>query len=198
MSICSTFILLYLLKPAQLPKQVSKTSAPTAPKETQLPRELPTKVAFSVPSRLLIENIKVEASVKPVGLTPEGDMAIDENPEETAWYELGPKPGEEGSAVVAGHYGWKNGQGSVFNELHTLKVGDLIAIVDDKGQKVTFSVTRMQMYAPDQDATDVFKSDDGKAHLNLITCHGDWNSKLSTYSQRLVVFTDFVKAEQPV
>lgn len=40
------------------------------------------------------------------------------------------------------------------------------------------------------DATRVFRSDDGKAHLNLITCQGAWDKQAKQYSKRLVVFTD--------
>ena len=147
----------------------------------------------SVPVQMSIAAIDVAAIINPVGLTSEGDMAIDENPEQIAWYKFGPKPGELGSAVVAGHYGWKNGVPSIFNDLNTLVKGDEISILGENGQLMTFVVTRTAIYMPDQDATDVFKSDDGKAHLNLITCQGSWNKSLDTYSERLVVFTDFVK-----
>jgi len=149
-------------------------------------------VVFSVPTQLRIDGINVAATVQPVGLTPNGDMAIDENPEQVAWYKLGPKPGEEGSAVIAGHYGWKNGVPSIFNDLHTLVKGDKITTIGEDERAVTFVVTRSEVYAPNQDATDVFKSDDGKAHLNLITCQGAWNSRQSTYTQRLIVFADLV------
>jgi len=143
--------------------------------------------------QLKIERIGVLALINPVGLAANGDMAIDENPEQLAWYKDGPKPGEEGSAVIAGHYGWKGSVPSVFNELHTLVPGDEITAIDDKGQTLIFVVIRLETYQPDQDATNVFKSDDGKAHLNLITCQGSWNNSQSTYSERLVVFTDLVE-----
>jgi len=119
-------------------------------------------------------------------------MDIDENPKQAAWYQLGAKPGEEGSAVIAGHYGWKKSVPSVFNDLHTLVAGDEISTVGEDGKVMTFVVSRLATYAPDQDATDVFRSDDGKAHLNLVTCQGSWNNSQSTYSERLVVFTNLV------
>ncbi|MGV9001373.1 MAG: class F sortase [Candidatus Saccharimonadaceae bacterium] len=150
---------------------------------------IPT-VSVSLPVELRIATISVAATVNPVGLTPLGDMDINDNAEQVAWYKLGPKPGEEGSAVIAGHYGWKDGKGSVFNSLNTLKKGDEIATIGENGEVVRFSITRIATYHPDQDATDVFKSDDGKAHLNLITCKGTWINTQSTYSDRLVVFSD--------
>jgi len=156
-------------------------------------REPAPIVAISSPVRIKIDKIGVGAVVQPVGLTADGNMDIDENPVEAAWYKLGPKPGQEGSAVIAGHYGWKKNVPSVFNDLHTLVAGDEILTVGDDGKVMTFVVTRLATYAPDQDATNVFRSDDGKAHLNLVTCQGSWNNSVRTYSERLVVFTDLVQ-----
>lgn len=143
-----------------------------------------------IPLRLSIPSIQVDAAVTPVGLTSDGAMDIKKNPSEVAWYNLGPRPGSVGSAVIAGHYGWENGRGSVFNELHTLKAGDIISTQDDKAAIVSFKVREIQSFDPNADATSIFRSDDGRAHLNLITCEGIWSSPLQTYSQRLVVFSD--------
>jgi len=149
-------------------------------------------VSISAPTQLKIDKIGVSAVVQPVGLTVDGNMDIDENPTQAAWYKLGPKPGQEGSAVIAGHYGWKKNVPSVFNDLHTLVAGDQILTLGEDGKVMTFVVTRLATYAPDQDATNVFRSDDGKSHLNLVTCQGSWNNSVRTYSERLVVFTDYV------
>jgi LPXTG-site transpeptidase (sortase) family protein len=186
-SLCVTFILLYVFMPARHNTPVTPVVA--AP----IVHDATPTVAVSVPVELKISSIAVDALVNPVGLTSTGDMAIDENPEQLAWYQFGPKPGEEGSAVIAGHYGWKNGVPSVFNDLNKLARGDQISTYGADGQVKTFVVSRSALYAPDQDATTVFKSDDGKVHLNLITCQGSWNNSARTYSERLVVFTDFLK-----
>jgi len=189
-SLCATFMLLYLLMPQQQVAPSVEAAVSVVPTQVAKPTVIPVMTA---PVLLKIQDINVSAPVNPVGVTDAGDMAIDSDPAQVAWYKLGPKPGEEGSAVIAGHYGWKNGVGSVFNELNTLTKGDLISTTGEDGATKTFVVTRSAMYAPDQDATDVFRSDDGKAHLNLITCQGDWVSSAQTYTERLVVFTDLVQ-----
>jgi LPXTG-site transpeptidase (sortase) family protein len=152
--------------------------------------EQPTVPDQGVPLRLSVPGINVDAAVMSVGLTSDGAMDIKKDPSEVAWYNLGPRPGSVGSAVIAGHYGWENGKGSVFNELHTLKSGDVIFVQDDKGGVASFKVRESRSYDPNADATSIFRSGDGKSHLNLITCEGMWNSPLQTYSQRLVVFSD--------
>lgn len=187
------FILLYTVVPLlkNSPPPTAKVSVPDSIPKPAAAKTIPY---FSVtsPVQLKISRINVDTATVPVGINAEGDMDIDENPEQAAWYKLGAKPGQEGSAVIAGHYGWKNGVASVFNDLHTLVAGDEISTVGEDGKTVTFVVTRLMTYMPNQDATDVFRSDDGKAHLNLVTCQGSWNNSESTYSERLVVFSDLV------
>lgn len=148
------------------------------------------QASFSMPARFKIPIIDVDAAVEHVGLTPDGAMAAPKNMGNVAWYKLGPRPGEEGSAVIAGHFGWKNGTGSVFDNLHKLRPGDKVYVEDDKGMIVSFVVVSSRRYDPLADASGVFGSLDGKVHLNLVTCEGDWDEARQTYSKRLVVFTE--------
>lgn len=148
------------------------------------------KVTIGLPVRLKIPSINVDAAIDYVSIDASGAMAIKQSLTEVAWYELGPRPGEDGSAVIAGHYGWIGNQGSVFNDLNKLIKGDEVIVVDIKDTSITFVVRENQKFDPKADASTVFKSDDGKAHLNLITCAGAWVNSENTYSDRLVVFTD--------
>ncbi|PIQ77862.1 sortase [Candidatus Peregrinibacteria bacterium CG11_big_fil_rev_8_21_14_0_20_41_10] len=148
------------------------------------------KVSFGLPVHLKIPAIGVDAPVISVGLTSDGAMDVPKDPIEVAWYDRGPRPGENGSSVIAGHYGWKNNLPAVFDDLHKLVKGDKISVEDDKGVVTTFVVREIRIYDKDQDASDVFGSNDGKVHLNLITCTGAWNNEEKTFSKRLIVFTD--------
>lgn len=140
--------------------------------------------------RLKIPGIDVDAVVIPVGLTSDGAMDVPKGPAEVAWFNLGPRPGENGSAVIAGHYGWKNNLPAVFDNLHKLQVGDKLSVEDEKGITTTFVVRKIRIYGKDEVVPDVFDSTDGKAHLNLITCTGAWNKAEKSFSDRLIVFTD--------
>lgn len=150
------------------------------------------KTSIGLPISLKIPSINVDALIDYTGLTADGAMDIKKDPSAVAWYKLGPRPGEVGSAVIAGHYGFLNGKGSVFNELHSLVKGETLSVIDEKGATTTFIVRESREYNPDANSTDVFKSNDGKAHLNLITCEGDWQQAKSSYSSRRIVFTDKV------
>jgi LPXTG-site transpeptidase (sortase) family protein len=148
-------------------------------------------IKIGLPIRLIIPVINVDAAIAYTGLTADGAMDIKGDPTQVAWYELGPRPGENGSAVIAGHYGWTaSGEAAVFNNLHNLNKGDEIIVIDDKGISITFTVRESRRYDPDADASSIFKSDDSKSHLNLITCDGVWINSKNTYSNRLVIFTD--------
>ncbi|MFA6424473.1 MAG: class F sortase, partial [Candidatus Magasanikbacteria bacterium] len=64
-------------------------------------------------------------------------------------------------------------------------------IVQDKNKKDTiFIVSGTRLFGNTDDATEVFISEDGLSHLNLITCGGTWNKITKKYSKRLVVFAD--------
>ena len=147
--------------------------------------------SLGLPVRLKIPVINIDAAVESLGRTSQGDMDVPKGPDDVAWYDLGTLPGESGSAVIAGHYGtWKNGQGSVFNNLNKLNQGDKIYIEEEKGKTITFVVRERRSYDPKADASGVFISNDGKSHLNLITCEGSWDKNSKSYSQRLVIFAD--------
>jgi LPXTG-site transpeptidase (sortase) family protein len=144
-----------------------------------------------IPVRLKIPKINIDAAIESVGLTPQGAVGVPKGSVNTAWYNLGPRPGENGSAVITGHYGiWKNGTPTVFNNLSRLRPGDKIYVRDRKGITFTFIVREIRKYDPNANASDVFVSSDGKAHLNLITCSGFWSKVSKNYSKRLVIFTD--------
>ena len=150
----------------------------------------PQVARMGIPVRLRIPKISVDAAIEDVGLTSQGAMAVPAGPTDVAWFALGPRPGEVGSAVIAGHEGWKNNIPAAFDFLYRLKIGDIIYADDAQGAATTFVVRAVQTYTQNGNAADVFGSSDGKAHLNLITCEGTWNAATKSYSNRLVVFAD--------
>ena len=144
-----------------------------------------------LPKRLIISSINIDVAIDYVGLTTDGAMDIKPNPEVVGWYMLGPRPGDKGNAVIAGHYGWEeNGKPAIFNDIQNLNKGDELSVTDQKGQSIAFVVREIRKYNPESDASAVFKSNDSNSHLNLITCNGSWVNDKQSYSNRLVVFTD--------
>lgn len=157
----------------------------------------PAIKASSVPLELRIPRIDVEANVQIVGLTELGQMDVPKGEsryEDVGWYSLGAKPGEVGVAVMDGHLDtYSLISPGVFRDIDKLVVGDIVEVVDDRGSVFRFRVTGSKEFAAGDETTDVFTSTSGKAHLNLITCSGDWKQSERQYDRRLVVFTELIE-----
>lgn len=164
---------------------------PTSPVESvREPIIQPEQATVGLPVRLTIPALGVSVAVEYVGVAADGNMGVPKGPEGVAWFKFGPRPGESGSAVIAGHFGWKDDIPAVFDSLDTLKKGDRIYSEDTQGTETVFIVRESKLYDPKADAKEVFESSDGKAHLNLVTCEGVWDAASKSYSKRLVVFAD--------
>lgn len=187
LSLAILFYFVYEKEPNQNDPAGSNSPSPVAITPVYSGEE---RMRSGLPLRLKIPEIGVDAVIEYVGLTADGEMDIPKNPTDVAWFSLGSRPGENGSAVISGHYGWKNDISSVFDDLHKLREGDEVYIEDENGATVTFVVRGARKYDPEADASEVFGSSDGKAHLNLVTCEGTWNEAEKSYSSRLAVFTD--------
>lgn len=161
-----------------------------AGKVLQPTKKAPTAYVPGLPVRLIIPKISVSASIESLGLTVNGDLDAPKNIINAGWYNSGPRAGSPGSAVMDGHFGAANGKPAVFDSLHTLQKGDLLYVEDGNSGTHTFIVRETRLFQPDEDASVVFRSDDNKAHLNLITCQGKWDKRVKSYSARLIVFTD--------
>ncbi|MFS8118949.1 MAG: class F sortase [Microcoleus sp.] len=183
--VLSLALLVYIVIPKN---SVPRSTAPIAKKITAVSKQV--QVAPGLPVRLKIPSINVDSAVSYVGLSPAGVMDTPTSKEDVGWYKLGQRPGENGNAVITGHYGWKNNEAAAFDSLNKLQKGDQLSVVDDKSAIITFVVRESRSYDPKADASDIFISKDGKSHLNLITCEGVWSNAKKSYSQRLVVFTD--------
>ncbi|HSW88391.1 MAG TPA: class F sortase [Candidatus Saccharimonadales bacterium] len=158
----------------------------------------PGGIPQGLPVRLQIPSIGVNTAIEDALITPDGRMDVPAGSVNVAWFSLGPHPGQVGSAVIGGHFGIENGKPFVFYNLDKLKVDDKIFIVDDGGNTLAFVVRAVKSFDRNGDSTTVFTSNDGLAHLNLITCEGIWNQVNGNYPQRLVIFTDAIPAEGAV
>jgi sortase (surface protein transpeptidase) len=164
------------------PMSVTPASAgqKAVPARVQAPTAAATSAALE---RLKIPAIGVDARIEHVGETPQGNMEVPKDVRNVGWYDLGPRPGQPGDAVIAGHLDWYSGP-AVFWRLSSLRAGDTVDVLYADGTNKTFRVQRLASYAYDQPPLDLF-SPGGPARLSLITCAGSWNGQ--TYRQRLVV-----------
>lgn len=143
------------------------------------------------PVRLKIPAINVDAAVEEVGQTPDGAMDVPKDFNETAWYDLGARPGAPGNAVVDGHVDSTTGK-AVFWDLRKLVSGDQIVVVGDDGVERPFVVTATEAYARTSVPLDRVFGPTTETHLNLITCdsstafdrtHGEYAGSLVVYAR---------------
>lgn len=146
-----------------------------------------------VPSRLIIPSIGVDARVEPVGNDQHGAMKTPSSFGDVAWYALGSRPGEPGSAVIAGHVNNALTKAGVFEHLDLLHTGDTLELRDTLGASHTYAVRDIENYAPGGAPLDAIFSKQGPSQVVLITCAGDWDPKARSYDERLVIFASLIR-----
>jgi LPXTG-site transpeptidase (sortase) family protein len=144
------------------------------------------------PSRLRIPSIGVDAPVAGVGLLADGSMAVPDNLWVSAWLSSGPRPGQAGSTVIAGHRGI--GTPGLFGHLENVRQGDRIRVSDAGGGELVYQVTRVaSLDLSTATQLEVF-GPTTQQQLVLITCIGQYSRATQTYDHRLVVFSRLLPA----
>jgi LPXTG-site transpeptidase (sortase) family protein len=150
------------------------------------------ELAVSPPSKLVIERLGISAPIQTVGISVNGAMGVPSNPASVGWYDQGPKPGETGSAVLAGHVNWDHNKPAIFANLDQITIGDIIEVYTIAEVQISFRVVDIKQYSIHDSAHAVFFSSDSLHRLNIITCSGIWDELLGTHNSRLVVFSEQV------
>jgi len=151
------------------------------------PPATPTPVP-SLPTRLVIPAIGVNAPVEHVGLATDGGMDVPKQWADVAWFDEGPAPGQAGNATIDGHLDSTTAP-AVFWRLGTLKPGDQVLVVLANEQTIAFTVREMARYPFDQAPLQRIFGPSTGINLNLITCGGSWDAFTKNYSERVVAYT---------
>jgi sortase (surface protein transpeptidase) len=141
----------------------------------------------STPTQILIPKIDINAQITPIGLKPDGTLAVPDDFHAAGWYTGSPTPGEIGPSIIDGHVDNVAGLG-VFWRLRELAAGDSFQIVRADSSIVTFKVDSIEQFPQDKFPTAQVYGKVGYAALRLITCGGVFNSDTHHYSDNIVVF----------
>jgi LPXTG-site transpeptidase (sortase) family protein len=139
------------------------------------------------PSRIRIAAIAVDAPVAGVGLLPDGSMGVPNNLWIAAWLSSGPRPGQAGNAVIAGHRGI--GSPGLFGHLENVRPGDRIHVSDASNGELVYEVTRVALLDLSPDSQMQVFAPTTQQQLVLITCFGQYSRSTLSYDHRLVVFS---------
>jgi hypothetical protein len=163
----------------------------------------------AVPLELQLPSVRVSGAVLAVGITAHGAMDAPQGPlgdpvwQEAFWYRGGGIPGDVGTATIAGHVDDVRGRPALFAHLGDLHPGDPVVVHDTQGGgEVRFTVSQVATYSVQQASqpailatiygagpvagTGPQPAPDGRSHLTLVTCAGDFVH--GAYDHRVVVY----------
>jgi LPXTG-site transpeptidase (sortase) family protein len=149
---------------------------------------LPDPLPYSVPDRVRIPSIRVDAPILPVGLDTDGWVGAPppEDPNLAGWFTGAVSPGEKGTAVVVGHVDNKQGP-AVFYGLGALKKGNRVEVARTDGKTAVFEIYGIEVFAKNNFPGDRVYASKGTPELRVITCGGGF-SKQNGYDGNVVVF----------
>lgn len=138
------------------------------------------------PVRIRIPSQGISSTLAHVGLAADGTVAAPTRWEQAAWYDRGPRPGQQGPAVIVGHVDSKSGP-AVFFRLDRLRRGDEILVDQADGRTARFTVTTQRQFPKSGFPADLVYSNTLKTSLQLLTCGGEFDRTSGHYRDNIVV-----------
>ena len=136
------------------------------------------------PTRISIPAAQVNAPVRPVAARKE---ALQVPAVGTAgWYSGGPRPGEQGRAIVIGHLDARKGPG-LFARVPELPPGTAVAVTDRLGEVHRYRVVGGAQVAKDRFPARYVYGSANAPVLVLITCGGDYDPD-SGYEDNVLLY----------
>jgi hypothetical protein len=157
---------------------VSRSSADLQPNDQRQVR----------PVRVVINTVDIGATVRPVGVAADGQMALPPSPRVLGWYRFGPapSPAADGSAVLAGHLDSRRFGVGPLVRLRDVAIGDRVRVTLADRSTATYRVEAITRF--DQQALpDEIFARSGAGRLRIVTCGGDYDADSGGYQQNLVV-----------
>jgi sortase (surface protein transpeptidase) len=139
----------------------------------------------------VIPKIGVAAPLVRLGLRRDKRLEVPADFSVAGWYAGGPRPGELGPAVIAGHVDSKRGP-AVFYRLGELREGDGVVVRYSGGLEVHFRVERTERHPKAAFPTSRVYGRTAGAKLRLITCGGTFDRASGHYRDNIIVFASAV------
>jgi sortase (surface protein transpeptidase) len=139
------------------------------------------------PVALTIPAIGVRTPLERLGRTPQGTLQVPASTAVAGWYTGSPRPGQTGSAIIAGHIDSTQGPG-VFFRLRLLRPGDRVYVRHADGTLAVFRVYAEHMYAKNRFPTERVYGPVPDPELRLITCGGMFDPATGSYLSNVVVY----------
>jgi sortase (surface protein transpeptidase) len=192
--ICITAAGLRGSAPADEGTFVPATVATQPPKTSVIESAVP--LARSVPVRIVIPAISVNAPVTQVGRSADGTIQVPPLTDHdlVGWYKYGPAPGQRGAAAILGHVDSYTGI-SVFFKLKYLRPGDRVYVALADGHEATFAVDGAEEVPKSHFPTASVYGTVSYPGLRLITCGGGFSTVTRHYLNNIIVFAHLITSE---
>jgi sortase (surface protein transpeptidase) len=141
----------------------------------------------AAPVRLEIRAIGVNAPVARLGLNRDRTLQVPTDFDEAGWWTGGPRPGERGPAIIAGHVDSYTGP-AVFFRIRELHPGDTIVVARRDRTGARFVVLRSEEYPKSRFPTERVYGGTTRPELRLITCSGEFDRASGHYLDNTVVY----------
>ncbi|MFF1452497.1 class F sortase [Streptomyces sp. NPDC058274] len=166
----------------------ARTAPPARPTPPPRPAPPPRPLSRSLATGFRIPYLGLDVPVVQLRLERNRELATPpvDNPKLVGWFESGPSPGENGTAVVVGHRDTRTGP-AVFAGLGMLRTGRLIEARRADGRTAVYTVDAVRTYEKAHFPDKEVYGGRGRPELRLITCGGTYNRKTG-YASNVVVF----------
>lgn len=149
----------------------------------------PAVPAVVPPIRLRIPSIRLDATVRPVGVDPAtGELDVPPSVDTVGWYRFGPDlRAPAGSVLVAGHVDSATQGPGAFFALRDVAAGARVTVTGADGGTRVFTVVAREVFAKTSVPLDRLFGRDGRLRLTLVTCGGAFDAATRHYRDNVVL-----------
>jgi sortase (surface protein transpeptidase) len=167
--------------------------APPAPSLPRTASAVPqAQQTTPAPARLVVPALGVDTVVDAVGVEADGQMTVPAEVDRVGWYRFGPAPGDDGSAVLAGHVDSRTQGLGAMAPLREAEPGQEVLVTDAAGTTSRWRVVSRELIEKRVLPLDRLFTRTGPPRLTLITCGGPFLPEYGSYRDNVVVVAERV------
>ncbi|GCE78503.1 hypothetical protein CBZ_35590 [Cellulomonas biazotea] len=141
-----------------------------------------------VPVRVTVPSVGIDLPVEPVGVDPDGSMALPGSADVAGWYRFGPAPASPtGSTLVAAHVDARSTGVGPFARLRDVAPGAQVDVTTADGTTTAYRVVDVVRIAKEEAPVETWFDRDGARRLVLVTCGGAFRRDVGHYADNVVV-----------
>jgi hypothetical protein len=143
------------------------------------------------PQKFTIPRFGVTAPFENLDLTKPQSVHAPYKWDDVAWFDLGPRPGEQGRALIFGHVD-STCCPAVFYHLRDMKAGDIVQVAYKSKSPLTFRVMWLNTYTNGGLPVSWMYARTKQRSILLITCTGIFHRDGTGYDHKFVAFARLV------